>query len=67
MKMYGGVVAWIHVSMTMSGYEWLASRPSQFTLGKMASGTHYTWDWVVLIADLDYVKRKFLPLLRLKI
>jgi hypothetical protein len=44
MKAYGGVDVQIHVFMTSAlvGREWLASRPSHFTLGERVPGIHCT-------------------------
>jgi hypothetical protein len=50
------------------GNEWSASRPSLFTPGERAPGTHWIRDWVDPRAGLDEVeKRKFLTLLELEL
>jgi hypothetical protein len=65
MKAYGGVDIQIHVFLTSAlvGGEWSASRPSRFTPGERATGTHWIGGWVGPRAGLDDVgKRKFLTL-----
>jgi hypothetical protein len=50
MKAYGGVVVWIHNSLTsaLGGREWSASHPCLFT-----PGTHWVGGWVGPRAGLD--------------
>jgi hypothetical protein len=70
MKAYGGVDVQIHIFLTsaLAGGEWSASRPSCFTLGERAPGTHWRGGWVDPRAGLDDVdKRKFLTLLGLEL
>jgi hypothetical protein len=65
MKAYGGVDVYIHIffTSTLVGGEWSASRPSRFTPGERAPGTHWVGGWVGPRASLDDVeKRKFLTL-----
>jgi hypothetical protein len=65
MKAYGGVDIQIHVFLTSAlvGGEWSASRPSRFTPGEGARGTHWIGGWVGPRAGLDDVeKRKFLTI-----
>jgi hypothetical protein len=52
MKAYGGVVVYIHVSLTSAlvGGEQSASIPGRFTLGERASGTNWIGGWVGLRA-----------------
>jgi hypothetical protein len=62
MMAYG---AWMYIFLTSAlfGGEWSASRPSRFTPGKRASGTHWLGDWVGPRAGIDDVeKRKCLTL-----
>jgi hypothetical protein len=65
MKAYGGVDVYIHIVLTSAlvGAEWSASRPSRFTPGERAPGTHCIGCCVDHRAGLDDVeKRKFLTL-----
>jgi hypothetical protein len=65
MREYGGVDVQIRIFLTSTlvGGEWSASRPSHFTPGERAPGTHLVGGWVGLRTDLDDVeKRKFLTL-----
>jgi hypothetical protein len=51
-----------------AGSEWSASRPSRFTPGERAPGTHWIGYWVGSCVDLDAVeKRKILYCLELKL
>jgi hypothetical protein len=55
----------MHIFLTSAlvGGEWSVSRPSHFTSGGKASGTHWMGGWVGPRAGLDDVeKRKFLTL-----
>jgi hypothetical protein len=64
MKTYEGVDVEIHIFLTSArvGGEWSASRPSRFTSGERAPGTHYIGGWVGLGAGLDDVENRiFLP------
>jgi hypothetical protein len=65
MKAYGGVDAYVHVSLTspLVRGEWSASRPGRFTPGKEPPGAHWIGGWVDPTAGLDDLeKRKFLTL-----
>jgi hypothetical protein len=49
------------LTLVLDGGEWSASRPSHFTHGERAPGTHWIGDWVGPRAGLDDTeKRKFL-------
>jgi hypothetical protein len=63
MKTYGGADVEIHIFLTLALVEgqWSTSRPSRFTPGERAPGTHWKGGWVDLRAGLDDLeKRKFL-------
>jgi hypothetical protein len=64
MKAYGGVNVEIHVLLTSAlvGDEWSASRPSCFTPGERALGTHWKGGWVGPRTGLDDVEKRFLTL-----
>jgi hypothetical protein len=65
MKAYGGVDVYIHIFLTsaLAGVEWSASRPSRFTLGERAPGTHLIGGWVdPRVRPDDMEKRKILTL-----
>jgi hypothetical protein len=65
MKAYGGVDVLIDIFLTfaLAGGEWAASRPSCFTPGERAPGTHWIGGWVDPRAGVgDLEKRKFLTL-----
>jgi hypothetical protein len=65
MKTYGEVDVYIHIFLTSALVEGErpASRPSRFTPGERAPGTHWIGGWVDPSAGLDNVeKRKFLTL-----
>jgi hypothetical protein len=71
MKIYEGVDIQIHIFLTSAlvGDEWSVTRPSRFTPGERAPGTHWIRCWVGLRAGLDDMeKRKFLhpPELKLR-
>jgi hypothetical protein len=59
MKAYGGMDIYTHVFLTSAqvGGEWSASRPSRFTPGIRAPGTHWIGDWVGPRAGLDDVEK----------
>jgi hypothetical protein len=66
MKVYGGMVVYIRISLTSAlvGGEWSASPPRCFTPGEIAPRTHWIGDWVGPRAGLDDVeKRKFLTIM----
>jgi hypothetical protein len=52
MKTYGGVDVYILILLTsvQVGSEWSASRPSRFTPGESAPGTHWIRGWVGIIS-----------------
>ena len=64
MKAYGYVEVQFHTFLTspLDGGEWLSSRPSRFTPGKKAPGTHTVGDLVGPGAGLEVVvKSVFFP------
>jgi hypothetical protein len=70
MKAYGRLAIQIHVFLILALVrgEWSASRPGRFTPGERAPGTHWMEGWVGPRTTLDDMeKRKFLPLLGLKL
>jgi hypothetical protein len=56
MKTYEGVQIHIFLTSALVGGEWSASRPSRFTPGERAPGTHWIVGWVDLRAGLDDVE-----------
>jgi hypothetical protein len=60
MKLHGGVDVQTHVFLTSAlvAGKWSASRPSRFTPGERAPGTHWIGRWVGPRAGLDDVKKK---------
>jgi hypothetical protein len=65
MKTHRGVDVEIHVFLTsvLVGGEWLASRPSCFTSGEGAPGTHWIGGWVGPRSGLDTVENRKNPAL----
>jgi hypothetical protein len=61
MKMYVAVDAEIHIFLTSALVEgeWSATRPSRFTPGERAPGTHWIGGWVDPRASMDDKKWKF--------
>jgi hypothetical protein len=69
MKAYGVVDVQIHVFLiwALIRGEWSVSRPSRFTPGERAPGTHWIEGWVDPRVGLDDMeKRQFLTLPRLE-
>jgi hypothetical protein len=70
MKAHKGVDIQIHIFLTSAlvGGDWSASRPSRFTPGERAPGTHWKGGWLSPKTGLEDVeKRKVLTLLGLKL
>jgi hypothetical protein len=63
MKAYGGMDVYIFFTSAPDGGEWSASRPSRFTPGERAPGTHWIEGWLDPRTGLEEVeKKKFLTL-----
>jgi hypothetical protein len=70
METYGRVEIQFHLLLTSAlvGGEWSALRPSCFTPGQRAPGTHWIGGWVGPKTRLDDVeRRKFLTLPELEL
>jgi len=56
MKAYWGAEIYLHALLTsaLDSGDWSASRPSRFTPGKGAPGTHWKRNWIGPRSGLDH-------------